>query len=173
VDTLDEYVEKLRRSKGEGIPKFSPHDGRTEAMVLFLLRDPGGSGAVTTGVADRSNPGAAAKNFRAANDAANLDRKLTISWNAVPWPVGQNNFNEELDKVRSEGWLENFLELLPALRVAVLLGGDAHKLTPDLYDAYLDLHVLYGPHPSWRGVGTPVCRNWLENTIRKARDLIV
>jgi hypothetical protein len=41
VDKLDKYVEELRQSKGKGVPKLSPYDGRTEAKVLFLLQDPG------------------------------------------------------------------------------------------------------------------------------------
>jgi uracil-DNA glycosylase len=174
MDALDRYVEEIRRSKGEGvpIPAFSRHDGRTEAQVLFLLRDPGASGASESGEIDRGNSRSAARNFRIANDAAGLDRKLTISWNAVPWPVGDRKFTAELDRVRSEGWLDKLLKLLPRLRVVVLLGEDAHELTPDLYTTRPDLHVLHGPHPSWRGVGTPQRREWLEDTVRKAKHLV-
>ena len=40
MDALNEYVKELRLSKGEGIPDFSTNDGRAEAKVLFLHRDP-------------------------------------------------------------------------------------------------------------------------------------
>lgn len=172
MDALDEYVAELRSEKGDGVPEFSQHDGRTEARVLFLHRDPGNSGASRTGVVDRGNPYATARNFREANDAARLDRKLTVVWNAVPWPVGARSFARELERVRSEGWLDKLLVLLPHLRVVVLLGEEAHGLTPDLYEKRPDLHVLHGPHPSWRGVPSPERRRWLENTVRKARDLV-
>lgn len=174
MDKLDKYVEELRQSKGDGIPTFSPHDGRTEAKVLFLLQDPGKSGASQTDVADRGNPGSTAKNFEKANTAADLDRELTISWNAVPWPLPDDStFVKELEKVREEGWLKKLLDLLPNLRVVVLLGGEAHRLTPDLYEeSYSKLHVLHGPHPSWSGVSTTVRRKWLENTVLKARNLV-
>ena len=173
MDTLDEYVHGLRRSKGKGIPTFSNNDGRTKAKILFLLRDPGRSGASKTSEVDRGNPGSTAKNFREANDAAGLNRKLTISWNAVPWPVPDGStFAKELNKVREEGWLDKLLGLLPKLRVAVLLGDEAHELTPDLYESHRELHVLYGPHPSWSGVGTPVRRKWLDTTVRKAHDIV-
>jgi uracil-DNA glycosylase len=172
VDALDEYVEDLRLSKGESVPRLSQNDGRTEARVLFLHRDPGKSGASTTGVVDRDNPYITAKNFREANEKAGLDRKLTIAWNAVPWAVGERTFARELEKVRSEGWLGKLLALLPQLQVVVLLGEDAHRLTADLYVERPDLHVLHGPHPSWRGVPTPKRRKWLENAVRKARDLV-
>jgi uracil-DNA glycosylase len=173
MDALDEYVEKLRRSKGASVPDFSIHDGRTEAKILFLHRDPGKSGASKTGVVDRDNPYATAKNFREANEKAGLDRKLTIAWNAVPWPVGESEFVAELERVRLEGWLDRLLALLHKVRVVVLLGEDAHKLTADLYVKHPNLHVLHGPHPSWRGVRTPERRRWLEYTVRKARNLIV
>jgi uracil-DNA glycosylase len=103
MDALDEYVEELRRSKGEGVPDFSKDDGRTEAKILFLHRDPGNSGASKTGFVDRGNPHATAKNFREASEKAGLDRKLTIAWNAVPWPVGERTFVEELERVRWKG----------------------------------------------------------------------
>lgn len=84
-----------------------------------------------------------------------------------------STFALELEVARREEWLGKLLRLLPQLRVVVLLGGDAHKLIPDLYESYPDLHVLHGPHPSWRGVGTLVRRKWLEDTVCKARDLVV
>ena len=79
MDALDEYVEDLRLSKCESVPRFSQNDGRTKARVLFLHRDPGKSGASTTGVVDRDNPYITAKNFREANEKAGLDRELTIA----------------------------------------------------------------------------------------------
>ena len=174
MDSLDAYVKELRDSKEEWIPEFSPHDGRTQARVLFLLRDPGNSGAAKTRVVDRCNPGPTAKNFREANEKADLNRRLTVSWNAVPWPVRENStFGLQLEEVRRGEWLVKLLRLLPQLHAVVLLGGDAHKLTPDLYAIRPDLHVLHGPHPSWRGINTLARRKWLEDTVRKARDLVV
>ncbi len=173
MDALDKYVKELRLSKGEDVPGFSTNDGRTEAKVLFLHRDPGKSGASKTGVVDRDNPYTTAKNFREANEKADLDRKLTIAWNAVPWPMDESTFARELEKVRSEGWLDKLLALLQQVQVVVLLGAEAQRLTVDLYVKRPDLHVLHGPHPSWRGVRTLTRRRWLENTVRKARDLVV
>jgi hypothetical protein len=72
-----------------------------------------------------------------------------------------------------EGWLDRLLALLREVRVVVLLGEDAHRLTADLYEKHPNLHVLHGPHPSWRGVPTQERRKWLENTVRKARNLVV
>jgi uracil-DNA glycosylase len=172
MDAIDKYVKELRLSKGEDIPDFSTKGGRTEAKILFLHRDPGKSGASKTGVVDRDNPYTTAKNFREANEKANLDRKLTIAWNAVPWPVDESTFARELETVRSEGWLDKLLESLPKLQVVVLLGEEAQRLTADLYAKRPDLHVLHGPHPSWRGVRTPRRRRWLGNTVCKARDLV-
>jgi uracil-DNA glycosylase len=129
MDALDQYVTDLRASKGDGVPAFSEHDGRTNAKILFLHRDPGRSGASRTRVVDRGNPYSTAKNFREANERVGLDRKLTIVWNAVPWPVGESTFALELEKVRSERWLDRLLALLPHLRVVVLLSADTHKLT--------------------------------------------
>ncbi len=174
MDELDKYVEDLRQSKGPKVPSFSTEDGRTNAKILFLLQDPGKSGASKTNIVDRDNHDPTAKRFREVNDAVGLDRKLTISWNTIPWPISEEStFSKELEKVRSEGWLEKLLEIISDLQVVVLLGNNAHRLTQDLYANRPKLHVLHGPHPAQRGVSTLERRQWLEDTVRKARDLIV
>lgn len=169
---LDEYVAQLRADKGAEVPDFSTEDGGTEARVLYLLQDPGNSGASRSGVVKRDNEGLTAKNFREANEG--LDQRLAITWNAVPWPVPEcSTPAKELRVARDEGRLDELLKLLEErLRVVVLLGGVAQRLTPDLYDRHRHLHVLHGPHPSWRGVSTPERKRWLRNTVLKGYELI-
>lgn len=174
MDALDTYVAELRKSKGERVPEFSSDDGRAEARALFFLRDPGHSGATKTNVVDRDNPDSTARNFRLANERAALPREVTLSWNAVPWPVPEDStFSRELEHVISEGWLDNLLALLPKLSVVALLGNEAHQLTRYLYTKHSQLHVLHGPHPSWSGVSSPEGREWLNKTIEKVRYLVV
>lgn len=173
VEPLNEYAAKLRSSKGaggEGVPYFTSKEGGAEAKILYLLQDPGRSGASRSGYMDPDNKGPTAKNFREAK--AGMDPRAVITWNAVPWPVKQGKLATELRVAREEQRLDELLELLPCLRVVVLLGDEAHKLTEDLYVRRPQLHILHGPHPSWRGVKTPGKKKWLRNTVCKAYELI-
>jgi uracil-DNA glycosylase len=172
MDELDEYVDRLKKHKKcDDIPGFSTEDGRTEAQILFLLRDPGNSGAMQSRLVDRSNTGRTARNFRAVNDKVNLDRRLTITWNIVPWPAdNEPPFARQVEDALP--WLGKLLKLLPKLRVVALLGNDAIKATPFLYRCRPDLHVLHGPHPSLPYDKTQDRRAWLEATVYKARCLV-
>jgi hypothetical protein len=66
-----------------------------EARCLFLFEAAGGK-AITGGKTDgsgfvsRNNDDASAQKFFDLNDSV-LDRRLTISWNIVPWALRENN----------------------------------------------------------------------------------
>jgi hypothetical protein len=89
-------------------------------------------------------------NAHLAYNAVGLDPRRTLHWNVVPWPTGGTT----LERVPAAvPWLAFRLDLLPQLRVVVVLGGDAR-------DAWLRalsesselplLPTLWAPHPSWQ-----------------------
>jgi hypothetical protein len=172
VDRLDEYLAKLMCITGrDDIPRFSPKDGRLDATVLFFQQDPGRSGASSSGIVDRDNDGPTARNFKEANDGV-LDRKLAISWNIVPWPLGERSVSDQIDEALPRH--DELLGLLRNLRVVVLLGDIAgsNKVLSWLYRKYPHLHVLRGPHPVLSYSNREERRAWLEASVKKAATLI-
>lgn len=89
VKELNTFVSYIRKktNKDDNVPYFDPCDGGANAKCLFLFEAPG-SKAVKTGFISRDNPDGTAKNFSELNDEAKLDRKLTVSWNIIPWYIG-------------------------------------------------------------------------------------
>lgn len=150
INDLHGYLEEIRREKGE-VPSFSPYDGGTEAKCLFLLEAPGPQ-VRETGLVDRGNPDDSARNFTKANDQAGLDREDTISWNTVPWYVDGNPADDQIREGIS--WLPALLQLLPRLRVVVLLGKTAWWAEPLLKVLRPELHVILAPHPSSKSLNT-------------------
>ena len=89
VRELNRLVRHIRDREGleKQVPFFDPDDGGVEACCLFLLEAPGPR-AVGSGFVSRNNPDETAKNFFLLNQDADLDRRLTVSWNIVPWYLG-------------------------------------------------------------------------------------
>ncbi len=92
VAPLTEYVTALRAKTGRGsdIPYFDPLDGGIRAQCLFLLEVPWPK-AVKSGFVSRNNPDQTARNFFLLNEEAGIDRRLTVTWNIVPWYIGDGN----------------------------------------------------------------------------------
>jgi uracil-DNA glycosylase len=181
MDALVEYLaglRDLRRDMPGDIPRFSDKDGRTKAKVLFLFEDPGKSGAAESGEVDRDNDDPSAKAFTEANKGV-LNRETTVSWNTIPW-ARQEKVAQEISLVREWKLVPKLLDALPDVRVVVLCGNVAHRLTIDVYDYGADhdrdLLVLHSPHPSRRGLQSSEWfsreqrKRWLRRVIKQARD---
>lgn len=171
---------QLAGGRADSVPRFCDRDGRTAAEVLFLLQDPGRSGATKSGVVCRENDDATARAFREANDGV-LNREKTISWNAIPW-AREGTQAEERRLVRELGMVPKLLDALPEVRVVVLLGNVAREFTVDVYDYGAknerDLLVLHGPHPSSLGLqgdkyfGREQRKRWLRRVVAQVSDHI-
>ena len=121
-EDLARLVERMRRAKGPSykIPDFDPIDGGSGAEVLFLLEAPGPK-AVTSGFVSRNNPDETAQNFFLLNAEAQIDRRRTVTWNAVPWYIGSGMKIRpaKRDDVReADEWLKQPLATLHRLRQA-------------------------------------------------------
>ena len=99
----------------------------------------------------RNNPDESARNWLELNALAGVPRSRTVICNIVPWYVGSDG------RIRAagspdikEGWpyLLQLLDMLPRLRVVVLVGRKAQRVAPRLSAARPDLRLMTCPHPS-------------------------
>ena len=150
MQPLREYVSKLRK-RGKGyVPDFDPRDGGIEARALFLSEKPGpktdpangGSGFIS-----RNNDDSTAEAACRFRQEAGLPRKLTVSWNVIPWWNGAVKIRsgELQDGVEC---VKELIELLPNLRAVMFVGKKAAKARKLL--ANTDLELFESAHPSPR-----------------------
>jgi hypothetical protein len=152
VAPLTDFVQRLRQSMGSdyGIPYFDPLDGGVDAKVLYLLEAPGPK-AVQAGFISRNNPDETAKNFFLLNEEAGIDRRLTISWNVVPWYIGtgtkirSSNSSDISKGVQS---LSELMGLLPSLLLVVFIGAKAARARPLVATLKPSVSLFESPHPS-------------------------
>lgn len=149
---LAHLARRMRESKGAGyeIPDFDPLDGGIEAQVLFLLEAPGPK-AIASGFISRNNPDETAKNFFYLNAEAGIDRRRTITWNAVPWYIGSGTKIRPAtrDDVReADNWLAELLTLLTQLQIVVFVGKKALHAKHVVQRTRPDIEVVCMPHPS-------------------------
>ncbi len=145
------FADRLRRETGRPIPDADPCDGGVEARLLLLLERPPPV-IQQAGFVSRDNATPTARNISRFTEAAGLDRRATLIWNAVPWmEQDPQRYRKPLrpDEIRAGlAWLPPLLELLPRLEVAVLAGQVARKADELLRNIRPGLAVLEMPHPS-------------------------
>ena len=152
IAPLTAFVETLRAEKGAAysIPYFDPLDGGVLARVLFLLEAPGRR-AVESGFISRNNPDETAKNFFLLNAEAHLPRSLTLSWNAVPWYIGDESrirAAKLTDVLEASASLRRLLGLLPMLQIVVFVGQKARHAQRTVELARSKAKLVFMPHPS-------------------------
>jgi uracil-DNA glycosylase len=152
VAPLARLVQQMRQVKGPefGIPHFDPLDGGINAEILFLLEAPGPK-AVASGFISRNNPDETAKNFFLLNVAAGIDRRCTVTWNAVPWYIGSGSKIRAAtpsDVREADHWLKELLELLPRLRFVVFVGKKSLYARVLIQSVEPRLLLREMPHPS-------------------------
>lgn len=161
ISPLTNFVQAIRKetSLNEKIPYFDPLDGGINAKCLFLFEAPG-LRAVKSGFISRNNPDESAKNFFELNELAGLPRKLTISWNIVPWFIGTGEIIRPAKKKDIEEGKKSLLRLLvllPNLIMIVLCGRKAQTVEPWMKEYCHSLTVVKTWHPS------PKCVNKYPN----------
>jgi len=152
VSSLTNLVQDIRRETGlvDEIPYFDPADGGNMAKCLFLLEAPGPK-ALASGFVSRNNPDQTAKNFFLLNQDADLPRQLTVTWNIIPWYIG------DVSKIRPATvtdikaalpYLRKLIALLSRLQVVVLIGRKAQKAASEIEKLALGATILEMLHPS-------------------------
>jgi len=147
IAPLTAYTAKLRLHGSVEVPEFDPFDGGIDAQVLFLFEKPGPmtSSKGGSGFISRNNDDPSAEATFQFMQAADLPRKLTITWNVIPWWNGTRKVTtQELrEGVRR---VEDLVTLLPKLRVVVLVGQKAARA--ERYLLGKKLTVFTSAHPS-------------------------
>ncbi|SEL48959.1 Uracil DNA glycosylase superfamily protein [Roseivivax marinus] len=146
IAALTRYARSLERP-GVSVPDFDPCDGGVGARLLFVMEKPGpvvfgqgGAGFVT-----RDDPSPTQRAARRFLSEAGIDRRDTVIWNVVPWWNGTTRVTAAELRAGAAAF-EGLLELLHALRVAVLVGRKAERVRPALEAR--GIPVLASAHPS-------------------------
>lgn len=149
-------------------PKFSRRDAGERARVLFVLETPNDV-AVENGYCEVENGDPTAERMLKAWENAELHRRMTASWNVVPW----ERKDARADDIKEAlPWLGKVVKLMPALAAVVLCGDKSRLATPMLYEELpVDVAVLHAPHPSNRGCQTEERRRWFFDAVRRAKVL--
>ena len=160
VAPLTEFVRRLRCEHPERfVPWFDPDEAGVCARILILLEAPGrkamrehgGSGFVSSDNDDQT----AENMWRLLRDAEVERTREVVTWNAVPWYLGDGQriaAAQSRDLEESRQALRDLLDLLPRVRVVVLLGKKTAKAWTDARVAR-ELHMFEGaPHPSHLGL---------------------
>jgi hypothetical protein len=161
IEPLTAYVESLRleRGGGEAVPWFDPTEAGVRARILLLLEAPGPRAVGATDprpaaagsgfISPDNNDASAETMWRLLGEAGVVRSRDVATWNIVPWYVGDGLrirpvSTADLDE--SAPAIRRLIDLLPDLRVVVLLGKKAARGWKRL--GIDSLVVLEGPHPS-------------------------
>lgn len=127
---LAEFVDSLR-ARGLDVPDLDPNDGGINAKAVFLLESPGPK-AVGTQYISADNPDPSARNMKKLLSEAGFKRSDVALWNVVPQSIStiHRNRNATFAHVRDAvPDTQAFIDLFPLLRVIVLCGRRAQRLT--------------------------------------------
>jgi len=145
---LTAYAAKLRQRGSIEVPEFDPFDGGIHAQALFLFEKPGPKTAneLGSGFISRNNDDPSAEATFNFMQRAQIPRKLTVTWNVIPWWNGTRAITR--DELKGGiACLHELIALLPNLKAVVLVGNKAAKARPLLADQS-HLALFTSAHPS-------------------------
>jgi uracil-DNA glycosylase len=134
VAPLVTLADDIARSRGlptgvGAVPYPDPQGAGVHARVLFLLNDPGDGARVDSGGSGMlcllNKDQTTRKQLDAIRDSR-LERRLTLHWNAIPWPVAPNERDRNIAPAVSALLL--LLDTLHSLRGVVALGAYARRV---------------------------------------------
>jgi hypothetical protein len=150
VAPLTAYAARLREHGPVEVPEFDPLDGGIDAQVLFLFEKPGPMTArrgrrTGSGFISRNNDDPTAEATFHFMNQASIPRRLTVTWNVIPWWNGTRKISQE--ELRDGAMsVRELIGLLSKLRAVVTVGQTAAAARP-----YLDktgLALFTSDHPS-------------------------
>jgi uracil-DNA glycosylase len=177
VAPLNRLVEAWR-AEGRQVPWADPDSGGVHSRILFLHESPGPAASAQHGsgiISPDNNDQTAARFWQLSHDAR-LQRNSYINWNVVPWYVsgtGSNANATAADGQTALPYLHQFVSLLTALRVVVVMGGFAeHWWLRYLRRADSPvLPLIVAPHPSASSRrGRPDFEQEISIAMAKARE---
>ncbi|MDN4506627.1 hypothetical protein [Dietzia maris] len=160
VAPINALADRVADSEGIArglVPYVDPQMGGVDAEVLALLDNPSTKAEAGTGsglLSLENNDGSARFCAERYNDFG-LAPGRVVHWNVAPAPIAgvKNGQSSPAERVRGARWLHELLELLPNLRVVLLMGDNARDgwkrsgLTPG--GIVIPVAV---PHPSKKGM---------------------
>lgn len=98
MDPLTVWVDGLRaeRDGDMSIPYFDPTEGGIAARIALLLEAPSERAAYGSGFISPDNDDVTAENMWGLLRDAELDRALVVTWNVVPWYIGNDTATQEV-----------------------------------------------------------------------------
>ncbi len=141
------FVEELRKFPGRGeVPYVAPMYGGINAKLLSVLSDPGPKTRAKegSGFLSMENDDPSAERICNLFGMAGIHASDVMPWNAYPWYINRAPKVAELNAGVEP--LKRMLDLLPKLRVVMLLGGSAHASWKKLIRSYPDIVVSRGLH---------------------------
>ncbi len=164
---LTEFAERIATERKADVPLFDPASGGVNSKVLLLLESPGAASS-GSGLNSPDNDDPTAANVFAAMAEAGLSRRVSLSWNVVPWYLS-NREPTPAELRAAVPYLVELLRMLTALKAVVVLGrpagtgwtlsGRGHKL-----------QVFNAPHPSPLSINRDRAGRWpqLVDAFRQA-----
>lgn len=126
IAPINRLVDDLGRDRPDDRPPYvAPMYRGVDAPVLAVLRDPGpkAAGAQGSGFLSVENDDQTAERQCVFFEQAGLDPADVLPWNAYPWYINAAPNRAQLTAGLDP--LRRLVELLPRLRVVLLLGRDA------------------------------------------------
>jgi hypothetical protein len=135
-----------------------------------------GPKAVLSGFVSRNNPDQTAKNFFELNALAEIPRTRTITWNVVPWYVGDSNRIPAANQTDLQAGIRELpalFSLLTRLCAVVLVGRKAQQARSAVRRLLPTVAIFECPHPSPQFVNTnPANRQRILNVLHKVADFV-
>lgn len=168
---LTEFAQRIATERKADVPLFDPASGGVDAKVLLLLESPGPASS-GSGINSPDNDDPTAANVFAAMAEAGLSRRVSLSWNVVPWYLA-NREPSPADLRAAVPYLVELLRMLTSLKAVVVLGrpagtgwtlsGRGHKLK-----------VFNAPHPSPLSINRDRAGRWpqLVDACREAAKAV-
>jgi hypothetical protein len=163
----ERWARELASRTGESIPSFDPRSGGVGASVLVLREEPRCLAGEGSGFVSIDNNDLAAQHTSIAYTSSGLDYADAVHWNIVPWwlrnpkappSTGLRTLMAQTRRARSD--LLELLDLLPAVRVVLLLGKQTQRAWRVV--GAEGFEVLTAPHPSplaWNQASVSGVRN--------------
>jgi hypothetical protein len=126
VEPINRLVDELGELDDAGHPPYvAPMYRGIHAPAVAILRDPGpkAGGVAGSGFLSIENDDQTAERQCAFFTESGIEPANVVPWNAYPWYINARPTKTQL--AAGTRPLHQLLDLLPALRVVLLLGGDA------------------------------------------------
>lgn len=171
VKPLNDLVDELGTHDVAGHPPYiAPMYRGIHAPILAVLRDPGpkAGGVKGSGFLSVENDDPTAERQLRFITEAGLDPAEVVPWNAYPWYINKKPNAAQLHTGTEP--LRRVIELLPELRVILLLGGTAQQTWSYFTKAHTGLveergiTVVQTYHPSRQALQHP------DVAVREARE---